>query len=49
MFDEYGIPYYLKVDIEGADELCVLGLNKIKKPQFLSFEVYDYNIISLLN
>jgi FkbM family methyltransferase len=49
LFDEYGIPYYLKVDIEGADELCVLGLNKIKKPQFLSFEVYDYNIISLLN
>ena len=41
LFDEYGIPYYLKVDIEGADELCVLGLNKIKKPQFLSFEVYD--------
>lgn len=49
LFDEYGIPYYLKIDIEGADELCVLGLNKIKKPQFLSFEVYDYNIISLLN
>ena len=23
---EYGIPYYLKVDIEGADLLCLEGL-----------------------
>jgi FkbM family methyltransferase len=39
LFDQYGLPYYLKVDIEGADDLCVLSLKKDARPQYLSFEI----------
>lgn len=39
LFAQYGLPYYLKVDIEGSDRLCVLALRKDTRPQFLSFEI----------
>jgi len=36
---EYGIPYYLKVDIEGYDILCLEAFLAIdKKPKFVSIE-----------
>ncbi len=35
----HGVPHYLKIDIEGADRLCVLNLRVDARPQFLSFEV----------
>lgn len=36
---EFGIPYYLKVDIEGADILCIKALKEFdSKPKFLSLE-----------
>lgn len=36
---EYGVPYYLKVDIEGADLLCLAALARFPtKPKFVSFE-----------
>lgn len=39
ILNEFGIPYYLKVDIEGADLLCVSALRQTKdKPKLLSFE-----------
>jgi FkbM family methyltransferase len=39
LFETYGVPYYVKVDIEGADRLCVLALTSDKRPEFVSFEV----------
>jgi FkbM family methyltransferase len=36
---DYGVPYYLKVDIEGADRFAILALTPDKRPRFLSFEV----------
>jgi FkbM family methyltransferase len=39
LFRTYGVPYYMKVDIEGADRLCVLPLTADQRPEFLSFEV----------
>lgn len=39
LFAQYGVPYYLKIDIEGADRFCVLGLRSDTRPQFLSFEI----------
>ncbi len=39
LFDRYGVPDYLKVDIEGADRLCILNLAADRRPRFLSFEV----------
>ena len=35
----FGVPYYLKVDIEGADLLCLEGLLDFReRPQFVSIE-----------
>ena len=39
LFDLYGTPEYLKVDIEGADRFCVLALTPTTRPNFLSYEV----------
>ena len=41
LFADYGVPHFLKVDIEGADRLCVLSLTRESRPEFLSFEVGD--------
>ena len=42
---DHGIPYYLKVDIEGHDYLCILGLDKVDLPRYMSVEVNDINLI----
>lgn len=39
LLDTYGVPYYLKVDIEGADLLCLEALRfRDDRPQHVSFE-----------
>jgi FkbM family methyltransferase len=36
---EFGVPHYLKVDIEGADMLCVRALHEMpERPDYLSIE-----------
>ncbi|HUS24318.1 MAG TPA: FkbM family methyltransferase [Candidatus Binatia bacterium] len=35
----YGVPYYLKIDIEGADRLCLQALDRFdQKPDYVSIE-----------
>lgn len=42
LFAEHGIPYYLKIDIEGHDHLALAGIpGSGEKPQFISFEMGD--------
>lgn len=37
--EQYGIPYYLKIDIEGMDTVCLKSLLKFtKRPDFISIE-----------
>lgn len=37
---KHGIPYYLKVDVEGADTLCIEALNAFEeRPAYISIEV----------
>lgn len=37
---EVGVPYYMKIDIEGSDVLCLNALLKLsEKPQFISVEL----------
>jgi FkbM family methyltransferase len=36
--EQFGVPHYLKVDIEGADHLCVEALQPATAPRFLSIE-----------
>jgi FkbM family methyltransferase len=39
LFRRFGVPFYLKVDIEGADRLSVLALTPATKPEYVSFEI----------
>ena len=41
LLSRYSAPFYIKVDIEGADRLCVLSLTSENRPEYLSFEVGD--------
>jgi FkbM family methyltransferase len=41
LFERHGVPYYLKVDIEGADRHAVLALTPTLRPSFVSFEMGD--------
>jgi FkbM family methyltransferase len=39
VLEEHGVPYYLKIDIEGADLLCVADLADFEtRPRFVSIE-----------
>jgi FkbM family methyltransferase len=39
LLKEHGVPYYLKIDIEGADMLCIRALEQSPtRPQFVSIE-----------
>jgi FkbM family methyltransferase len=39
VIEEFGIPHYLKIDIEGRDTLCVQALDRGALPEFISIEV----------
>ena len=40
LFSQYGVPWYLKIDIEGADEMVIRSLPKTgEAPAYLSFEI----------
>lgn len=39
LLSKYGMPRFMKVDIEGADRVCVLALNAGTVPEHLSFEI----------
>lgn len=38
VLEEYGIPIFMKVDIEGMDGLCIRALDSGRRPRFVSFE-----------
>jgi FkbM family methyltransferase len=38
VIERYGIPHYLKIDIEGNDMLCLDGLNPSTLPKYVSVE-----------
>ena len=44
VLERYGVPYYLKIDIEGADILCVQALHRFpNRPKYLSIETHLTN------
>lgn len=50
LFDRYGIPHYLKVDIEGADSAVLHALSAFTaRPPYLSFESEAVSFEKLLN
>jgi len=49
VFDEFGLPAFMKVDIEGAEEFVLRGLTKDRKPPALSIELTRADGIGLKN
>jgi len=45
---KYGIPHYLKIDIEGAEPYCLKHLLPTQLPQYLSLEAEDLQGLVLL-
>lgn len=46
--EKYGIPYYLKIDIEGMDAVCLEALKHFdKKPDYISIESEKQNFENL--
>ena len=46
---EHGVPYYLKIDVEGADHIVLRQLQAMEeKPQFISCEEHDLEYFPLL-
>ncbi len=49
LFQKYGIPYYMKVDIEGYDYLCIEALDKeMGLPKYVSSEASSIKILEML-
>jgi len=46
LIEEFGVPYFLKIDIEGADWLCLDGLLQFEsRPRFVSFEIEHWSLL----
>jgi FkbM family methyltransferase len=41
LMQEYGVPFYLKIDIEGADHLCLRDIDPTDAPAYVSFEASE--------
>ena len=41
---QYGVPYFCKIDIQGNDSLCLLGLTPHNVPKFLSIEANNLDL-----
>jgi FkbM family methyltransferase len=41
LVQEYGVPFYLKVDIEGAEHLCLRDIDPTDPPAYVSFEATE--------
>lgn len=48
VLNEFGVPGYLKIDIEGADLDCIHDLDPADLPLYLSIELTDDRVFSIL-
>ena len=48
IIEEFGAPYYLKVDIEGNDRLCLDDLRNDNLPKYISVEAADLALLDSL-
>ena len=48
IIDEFGVPDYLKIDIEGYDRFCLEDLTPDLAPKYTSVEASDIEILDLL-
>ncbi|HET9404481.1 MAG TPA: FkbM family methyltransferase [Burkholderiales bacterium] len=43
LLEAHGVPYYLKIDIEGNDHLCLGALERVSLPAYVSIEMSHEN------
>lgn len=48
VIEQFGVPYYAKIDIEGNDELCIQDLRPDGLPKYVSVEASDLDLLTLL-
>jgi FkbM family methyltransferase len=48
IINQYGIPYYMKIDVEGSDLLALESLTISNKSKYISVKLSDINIITKL-
>jgi FkbM family methyltransferase len=49
LIDEFGVPHYAKIDIEGFDLICLKGFQRARaRPDYLSVEVDFYKLDALI-
>lgn len=48
LLKRYGVPYYLKLDIEGAERFCLESLRSFPLPSFISVEAESLEYLQLL-
>jgi FkbM family methyltransferase len=49
LIDEFGVPHYAKIDIEGFDLICLKGFQRARaRPTYLSVEVDFYKLEELI-
>jgi FkbM family methyltransferase len=48
ILSKYGVPFYLKIDIEGHDIYCLKALNDVDLPTYVSVEAHDLGYFSVL-
>jgi FkbM family methyltransferase len=48
LINEFGTPYYCKIDIEGCDHLAIASLNEGVCPPFISVEISGYSLEGII-
>jgi FkbM family methyltransferase len=42
LFERFGVPYYLKIDVEGNEQICLSDLSECDLPQYISLECHHF-------
>lgn len=48
LLSKHGVPYYLKIDIEGADRHCITALSREGLPAYVSIEAHKLEYLLIL-
>lgn len=48
LFKTYGVPFFLKIDIEGMDIFCLKSIDANNKPRYVSCEVGELEMLEIL-
>ncbi|HZJ16485.1 MAG TPA: FkbM family methyltransferase [Chthoniobacteraceae bacterium] len=48
LLENFGVPFFLKIDIEGSDHLCLKDLRSDDLPQYLSIEATEVTLVETL-